>query len=285
MSSLSKVMALFKTMVKQTIQSLIPLSRRQAMAIWVHRQDWISTPRRAWWSTELIRDLSEKDVNAYHKFLWTHHLAYATPYEPNTRFGGENIRPSRLMFFTDLCHHLQEIGVDRKEIHSILDVGCSLGFQLRYMETDLFPSAAVLDGIDIDQYAVLSGKEYLRSVQSKVVLSCGDIQQLDSLLGDRYYDLIICSGVLMYLEETDAAEVVRVMLAHSRALVAMAGLANPRVDNAHLDRSDTRSRDHTFIHNIDQMVKVARGKISARRWEGDRQVDGQTIYFVFAAPQ
>lgn len=238
-------------------------------------------PRRAWWSTELIRDFSEGDVNAYHKFLWAHHLAYAIPYEVNTRFGTQNIRPSRLMFFTDLCHQLQEIGVDRKEVHSILEVGCSLGYQLRYMETDLFSSTTVLEGVDIDEYAVRSGGAYLQSIGSNISLSCGDVQQLDSFLGDRYYDLIICTGVLMYLKEAEAAEVVRTMVAHSRVLVAIAGLAHPRVDNANLDGSDTRSHDHTFIHNIDQMVKDAGGWILARRWEGDRQVDGQTIYFIF----
>ena len=166
----------------------------------------------------------------------------------------------------------------------MLEVGCSLGYQLRYLETDLFPGTAVLEGIDIDQYAIRSGEEQLRAVQSKISLSCGDIQQLDGLLGRRVYDVIICSGVLMYLKEAEAAEVVRAMLSHSRVIVAMAGLAHPVLDNADLSHSDVRDQDQTFVHNLDRMVKDAGGNLLARRWEGDLKVDGQTIYFVFGAP-
>ena len=89
----------------------------------------------------------------------------------------------------------------------------------------------------------------------------------------------------MYLKEAEAAGMVRAMLSHSRVMVAMAGLAHPVLDNAALDCSDVRNRDQTFIHNLDGMVKNGGGSVLARRWEGDRQLEGQTIYFVFAAPR
>ena len=59
---------------------------------------------------------------------------------------------------------------------------------------------------------------------------------------------------------------------------------NLPVDNAALAQSDVRATDRTFVHNLDRMVELAGGKVVGRRWEGDRQVDGQTIYFVFALP-
>ena len=275
---------LLKNTGKNAIRSLIPLPIRKRMAIWVHQQKWISSDRRSWWSVELVRDFAEKDVNAYHKFLWAHHLAYAASYEVATRFGAEKIRPSRLMFFAELRLCMEALGVSAKEIRSVLEVGCSLGYQLRYMETDLFPGA-VLEGIDIDHYAVRSGQEYLDAIGSKISLKCADIQELEGLLGGRVYDLIICTGVLMYLQEAEAAGMVRAMLSHSRVMVAMAGLAHPVLDNAALVCSDVRDRDQTFIHNLDGMVEKRGGSVLARRWEGDWQMEGQTIYFVFAAPR
>jgi 2-polyprenyl-3-methyl-5-hydroxy-6-metoxy-1,4-benzoquinol methylase len=258
---------------------------RKRMAIWVHQQQWINSDRRSWWSVELVRDFAEKDVNAYHKFLWAHHLGYAAPYEVASRFGAEKIRPSRMIFFAELRRCMEALGPSAREIRSVLEVGCSLGYQLRYLETDLFPDADVLDGIDIDRHAVQAGQEHLGAIGSRISLKCSDIQQLDELLGSRVYDLIICTGVLMYLKEAEAARMVRAMLSHSRVMVAMAGLAHPVRDNAALECSDVRDRDHTLIHNFDGMVKNAGGSVLARRWEGDQQLDGQTIYIVLAAPR
>jgi len=275
---------LLKNTGKNAIRALIPLALRKRMAIWLHRQQWINSDRRSWWSVELVRDFAEQDVNAYHKFLWAHHMAYAASYEVATRFGAEKIRPSRVMFFAELRQCMEAHGLSAKEIRSVLEVGCSLGYQLRHLETDLFPGATVLDGIDIDDYAVRSGQEHLGAIGSKISLQCGDIQQLDGLLGGRVYDLILCTGVLMYLKEAEAAGMVRALLSRSRVMVAMAGLAHPVLDNAALDRSGVRDRDQTFIHNLDGMVKNGGGRVLARRWEGDRQWEGQTIYFVFAAP-
>ncbi len=275
---------LCKSAGKDALRRLIPIGFRKRIATWIHAQGWISADRRAWWSMELVGDLAEKNPNAYHKFLWAHHLGYAAPYEVADRFGAENMRPSRLMFFQELTRCMEASGISGKRIRSVLEVGCSLGYQLRYLETDLFRDATLLEGIDIDDYAVRTGQEYLSSLGSRVSLVCGDIQDLDRLVSQRAYDLILCTGVLMYLKQHDAAELVRTMLARSRIMLAMAGLADPGGDNSVLARSGIRERDHTFIHNLDEMVRGAGGSILARRWEGNRLVDGQSVYFVFAIP-
>jgi 2-polyprenyl-3-methyl-5-hydroxy-6-metoxy-1,4-benzoquinol methylase len=275
---------LFKSAGKDAFRRLIPIGFRKRIATWIHAQSWISADRRAWWSMELVRDLAQNNPNAYHKFLWAHHLGYAAPYEVGDRFGAENMRLSRLIFFQELTKCMAASGISGQRIGSVLEVGCSLGYQLRYLETDLFREARLLEGIDIDDYAVRTGRDYLASVGSRLSLVCGDIQDLDRLVGQRAYDLILCTGVLMYLKQHDAAELVRNMLSRSRVMLAMAGLAHPREDNSLLARSDVRERDHTLIHNFDEMVRGAGGSVLARRWEGSRLVDGQSVYFVFAKP-
>ncbi|HLG22260.1 MAG TPA: class I SAM-dependent methyltransferase [Candidatus Manganitrophaceae bacterium] len=275
--------AYLKRAARQTIRRSIPLPVRKRMAVWIDRQKWINADRRAWWSVELIQDLAQKNAGEYHKFLWSNHLAYAASYEASARFGAENMKPSRRMFFSDLRRHLDPSRIDPMRAPlSIFEVGCSSGYQLRYLETDLFPMAKELEGVDIDPYAIDSGSEYLRRVGSKVRLKRGDIEDLDRLMGGKTYDLILCTGVLMYLNEEAAAKVVGAMIRRAGALVALAGLASPDIDNARLQRSIPRDRDRSFVHNIDAMVTNAGGTILARRWEGARLVDGHTIYFVFA---
>jgi SAM-dependent methyltransferase len=275
---------LFKSAGKDAVRRLIPIGFRKRIATWVHAQSWISADRRAWWSMELVRDLAQNDPNAFHKFLWAHHLGYAAPYEVADRFGAEKMRLSRLAFFQELSKCMAASDISGERIGSVLEVGCSLGYQLRYLETDLFPRATLLEGIDIDDYAVRAGHEHLAALGSRVSLVCGDIQDLDRLVGPRAYDLILCTGVLMYLKQHDAVELVRNMLSRTRVMLAMAGLAHPLEDNSRLARSDIRERDHTFVHNLDEMVRGAGGSVVARRWEGNRLVDGQSVYFVFAVP-
>ena len=270
---------------KQLIRTVVPLFVRKHVALMLQRCTWIDPRRRHWWSMELVRDLADKNIEAFHEFLWTHHFGYAESYEAPSRFGANNIRASRKFFFADLCS--QAVGKEAfagRTVNSIFEVGCSLGYQLRFIETDIFPGATELAGIDIDRYAIESGSMYLRSVGSKVTLHCGDTTELGRWLGGKTYDLIICTGVLMYMNEAAARHAVHNMLRHSR-LLAMAGLAHPRIDNALLDQSDVRESDSTFIHNFDRMVTSQGGRVLSRRWEGDRDVDGNTIYFVFATGQ
>ena len=274
--------ATIKGAVKVAVRSLIPLSTRKRVAMWVGRQQWISAARRSWWCVELVRDLANTDVDMYHQFLWTNHLAYAESYEVAQRFGGQNIKASRRIFFSDLREHVAGPGrFGAEAVRTVFEVGCSLGYQLRHIETEVFPSASDLAGIDIDGYAIESGMRYLRAAGSRVKLQCGDTRELERWLDGRQYDLIICTGVLMYLNEVAAAAAIGTMLQHSRVL-ALAGLAHPRVDNASLQRSDVRTTDNSFIHNFDRMVVAHGGHVVWRRWEGDRDYEGNTIYFVFA---
>lgn len=271
-------------MTKELIRTLLPLPIRKELCIFMNRRAWIDADARYWWTKELLRDFEERDRNAYHRFLWSHHLAYAISYEAECRFGKENIKGSRMMFFSDLRNHLVDRGIaPRNDIHSVFEVGCSLGYQLRYLETDVFPGARELAGVDIDDHAILQGAEYLQRQGSKILLKCGDMGNLDNLLGDKMYDIILCTGVLMYLDEEQAARAVEEMLQHCRVMVALSGPAHPDTDNSHLAHSFIRKLDGSFIHNFDAMVKQADGNIVARRWEGSRVIDGHTIYFVFAA--
>lgn len=229
-----------------------------------------------------MRDLADTDVHAFHRFLWSHHLGYAHYYEVGLRFGVQNIRASRVMFFSDLRDQVARMDAwDTRGVASVFEVGCSLGYQLRFIETDVFPTARELRGIDVDSYAIECGLKYLREVGSRVTIECGDMSELERLLGGKKYDLMVCTGVLMYLNEAAAAQVVATMLQHGR-LVALAGLAHPRIDNALLRHSDVRTSDKSFIHNLDRMVVDRGGHVAWRRWEGDRDFDGNTVYFVFA---
>jgi SAM-dependent methyltransferase len=193
---------------------------------------------------------------------------------------------SRKYFFSDLRSHLIKLSIEPdKDIRSVFEVGCSLGYQLRYMEMDLFPLADVLEGIDIDKYAIRAGSEYLKSIGSKVRLSLGDMEELSNFIGGKAYDVIVCSGVLMYLNEQTATKVVRDMLRYTHIMLAISGPAHPSADNCQLQHSVPRVHDGAFIHNVDDMVKKAGGRILARRWEGGNMVGGHTIYFIFATKQ
>jgi SAM-dependent methyltransferase len=271
-----------KRLCRQFFRSLIPLAVRKRLAIGLQRWTWVNAQRRHWWSVELVRDLADKDVDAFHEFLWTHHLGYAATYEIAERFGAENIKLSRRLFFADLRQALSDRGVvAERDVRSVFEVGCSLGYQLRYMETDLFPRADRLEGVDIDRYAIEAGSQFLRAEKSRIALHHGDMRDLERILSSTTFDVIACAGVLMYLTQEAATEVVGVMLRRTKFL-AVAALAHPSVDNKQLTRSETRSSDSTFVHNIDAMVAAQGGRVVARRWEGGRDFEGNTVYFVFA---
>lgn len=256
---------------------------RRRLAVLVGAQRWI--PDRSWWVLELLRDQAERDPNEFHRFLWSHHLAYAESYEVERRFGSEQVHPSRRLLFNDLETVLRERGIDPAHgIQSVFEVGCSLGYLLRFLETELFRSAQVLEGNDIDAYAVEEGAKYLVRVGSRIKLHQADMTELERIMGARRFDVVLCTGVLMYLREEDAIRVVGSIMRQTGQLAAFAGLAHPDRDNRELTSAEIRERDGTFIHNIDRMVERAGGRVVFRRWEGARQVEGNTIYFVFAEP-
>lgn len=273
-----------KGAAKGALRSMLPLSARKRLCLMLNRLKWIEEGRRHWWSIELLKDFAESDVNGYHKFLWANHLSYAATYEPSLRFGAENMRESRRLFFSDLQGLLGRMGIDpAREIDSVLELGCSLGYQLHYVETGLFRGASVLEGLDIDRYAIEAGRERLSASGSRVRLYCSDMESFEEVAGERVYDILICSGVLMYLSQEPAARLVRRMIGRTGKVLAFAGLAHD-ADNSGLEASVVRERDGTFVHNIDEMVRSAGGRILQRRWDGGGIVDGNTIYFVFAAP-
>lgn len=256
----------------------LPLSLRQSLLIVAKR---LRLPGNYWLAMELLKDFAHDDPDGYHAFLWRHHLAYASTYEVDLRFGGR-LNETRRRLFGDLQQCLLDLGAEPAQTDSVFEVGCSLGYLLRFMETDVFPRASVLEGIDVDERAVRKGRAHLRAIGSKVRISQGDLRELPRTLTGRSFDVIVCAGVLMYVREPVAAATIRTMLDHANTLVAISSLAHPSIDNADLEHSTVRSMDGTFVHNIDEMVRGAGGTTLARRWEGGRDVDGNTVYFVFA---
>lgn len=262
----------------------IPLNVRKQLIIWVDLQKWL--PNCHSLSIMIVRDWAEKDVNSYHRFLWFHHLAYAKYYEKVNDFNG-NLTLVRRIFFEDLKNFLswfEKSSSYRIDVKNIFEVGCSSGYLLRFMETNLFKEAVIIEGLDIDALAVEKGKAYLSEHKSKIKLTVADMIDLDRVMNGHKYDLIVCAGVLMYLQENNAAAVVKSMLAHCNGIVAIAGLAHPNIDNYKLAGSESRRSDGALIHNIEAMVENTGGQIEYRRWEGSKTFDKQTIYFVFCRP-
>ncbi len=275
----------WRSLLRRALYRCVPLGMRKRAAIWICRRQGLPVERRAWLSARLVGDLAERDINAYHKFLWEHHLFYAHTYETELRFGRENINGTRLMFFDDMVRVLREQGRDpARDIRSVFEVGCSLGYLLRHLETEVFPAAEVIQGSDIDAYAIERGRAHLAHLGSRVDLLHGDMASLSGSLAGRRYDVVFAAGVLLYLTEDAAGRLVADMLRHTRHLLAIAALAHPERDNRELEASVTRAHDGTWIHNVDRMLERAGARIVARRWEGPRKVDGNTIYFLFAVP-
>lgn len=271
---------------KEILRRILPLPIRKRACISLNRCRWLSPDMRYWWTRELLRDYADFDRDGYHRFLWSNHLAYSLTYEADQRFGEKNMIASRKTFFSDLRSQLQKMNIEpERDIRSVFEVGCSLGYQLRYFETEMFPSAVDIVGIDIDRYAVVEGRRHLNATGSKVRMLCGDMANLADRLDGQVYDIIICTGVLMYLAQEDAARVIAVMLNHSRILVALSDPGYRQLDNGLLEQSMIREHDGSHFHNLDAMVKAVGGSVIYRRWEGHRLVDGQRMYFVFAKSQ
>ena len=270
---------------KKLIRKVVPLVVRKSLAKFISRQSWLSGDHRAGWSMELVRDMADKDANEYHKFLWSNHIGYADTYEISQRFGEENINESRKLLFSDMTTALTELKINYKnEIKSVLDVGSSLGYLLKHLEDNVFVCAKKLDGIDIDAQAIEKGASYLQANGSKIQLTCLDMENLTNFLSDKMYDIILCAGTVIYLEEEKAEELVKNLLQHTATMLVITGIASPENDNSELDQSKVRARDGSYIHNLDRMVNQLGGNIVFRRWQGKEMIGGNTLYFVFATP-
>ncbi|MFV1982127.1 MAG: class I SAM-dependent methyltransferase [Thiohalomonadales bacterium] len=270
---------------KSIFRIILPLGARKILAQYISQQSWISSDHRAGWSLELVRDMADINVNEYHKFLWSNHIGYADTYEIEQRFGDKNINESRKLLFSDMQQILTELKIDyQNEIESVLDIGSSLGYLLKYMEDNIFTTADVLHGVDIDAYAIDEGSSYLRAHDSKIQLTCLDMEVLTDFLENNIYDIIFCAGTLIYLEEDKARELIKTLMKHTGKLLVITSIASPDVDNCKLEKSEVRKRDGSFIHNVDAMAKNAGGKIVFRRWEGKKMLDGNSLYFIFVTP-
>ncbi|MGA2682162.1 MAG: class I SAM-dependent methyltransferase [Candidatus Bathyarchaeia archaeon] len=272
----------YKRILRRAFYAILPLNNRKQLAVWTEQRSWMLS--RHILPLVILQDWAEKDSDAFHRFLWSRHLGYAKFYEEINTFGTEKITRTRKMLFGELKKCLLASG-RLGEVKSVFEVGCSGGYMLRYVETDLFPKATVLEGIDIDDYALQTGRAYLRAHASKIRLIRADMADLDHVMNGSKYDVILCLGVLMYLREKTAAGVVKSMLNHCSGLVAIADLAHPVLDNATLEHSQVRRLDGAFIHNIDAMVGDAGGTIVYRRWNETKKFDGQRVYFVFCKPK
>jgi SAM-dependent methyltransferase len=214
----------------------------------------------------MLQDLHRRDAGAFHRFLWANHLGYAATYEVEKRFGESNLNPSRRILLHEMARHLRARGVDpHNSIGSVLDIGCSLGYLLRHVEVGVCPSAEVLHGVDIDEYAIKAGTAHLASLQSKVKLFVGDMAAAGRFIAGRGYDLILCCGTLMYSNEGHAYEVVRTMLSSAKHLVGIISLANTESGATSAGRSIVRASDGAFIHDVDRMIHRAGGRVVASR--------------------
>jgi SAM-dependent methyltransferase len=265
------------------LRALLPLAWRKRLVLALDR---VLPGGPAWLSGHLLADLAARDVGAYHRFLWSRHLSYAHSYDAARRFGYEKFPPLRKRFFAELQEQLAALGVDpKRDVRSVLEIGCSSGYQLRYLETDVFTSAERLDGVDIDGEAIRAGREALEELGSRVRLVRADMRELEAVVGARLYDVVLCAGVLMYASEASAAAVVKEALAHTRILLAVADPPNPARDNREMAGSaPSPVTDEGWLnHNVDAMVERAGGRVVARRWEGGAaSPQSPKAYFVFA---
>lgn len=264
---------------KKIVRSLLPMSLRKHFAIWINNQRWLST--RFYWAEGIIRDLMRSNPKAFHKFMWANHIrSYANWYDSETLFESKKMNGSTETFrefFKDLFTVIKDLGFDpSRDIRSVLEVGCSLGYLLRSIEKDIFPNSEELVGIDIDSEAINKGARYLMGIDSKVRLICGDMEELDQIVSDKKFDFIFASGVLSYLDSADASKVVSKMVRRTNKILALAGLSCKSVNNKELCISHLSMNHHNqWIHNFEAMIESAGGRVIWQRWEGE-------LYFVFA---
>ena len=276
---------LVKDAIRRCAILIVPLSLRKWMAVWLNRRLFIGSETRNSLAEQLLSDFAGNDVNEYHRFMWTHHLGYAETYVVEKRFGYENMHETRKIFFEELRTQCASVGLDpATDFASVFEAGCSLGYLLRHMETDVFTSATGLEGVDIDGQAIAAGTQHLAKLESRVVLHEGNMESMADLLNDRTFDFMLASGVLLYLDQPLATKLVAQMIRHTEKMLAITALAHPTIDNKCLSHSVLRERDSTWIHNVDEMILQAGGTVYGRRCDTGRIIDQNTVYFLFAMP-
>ncbi|MDP9326113.1 MAG: class I SAM-dependent methyltransferase [Candidatus Dormibacteraeota bacterium] len=197
----------------------LPVPVRKGAVVLLNRAPGLGFSSKEAWTLVGLGDLARTDNLEFNRFVWANHLGPARWFEASWRFES-GIEPSRKVFFEELERQLKAIGVEPQAVRSVLEVGSSLGVNLRYLEEGLFANAELV-GLDIDADAVRQGSEYLAGLHSRIRLEHADMSQLDDVLKDREFDIVLCTGVLMYFPSPAASGVIGAMLRHSRHLVAM----------------------------------------------------------------
>ena len=138
---ISYLFPIHKKVPRSVLFRILPLNNRKQLAVWIEHQTWILN--RHIIAMAIVRDWAERDSDAFHRFLWSRHLGYAKFYEENNAFGNDKLVRTRKMLFGDLKKYLLGSG-NLEDVKSVFEVGCSEGYMLRYVETELFSKATVL---------------------------------------------------------------------------------------------------------------------------------------------
>ncbi|HEY1496480.1 MAG TPA: class I SAM-dependent methyltransferase [Candidatus Solibacter sp.] len=241
------------------------------------------SPFRIEFAMGMLTDLRQRDPVLLHRFLWSNHLAYAASYEVPHRFGASKINPTRHLLFDNMAAHLRSRGVDPgADIRSVLEIGCSQGYLLRHLETTLFRSARTLHGLDLDGHAIKTGSDHLESLGSRVRLFAADMEAAEHVIGSEAYDVVLCCGVLMYVNESIAEKVVRLMFARAARLIGLICLAPPEGERG---RQGVRASDGAFIHDMDLLIRKAGGKVLSSRWIGTTISGSSPSHVIVAEPR
>ena len=272
-----------KRMILALMRHSLPLAARKRIARWVGQRSLFT---RLFPPVELLRDVADYDPNYFHRFLWSNHLGYAESYEVS-RFGPEKLDISRRMLFADIQKYLRGRAIaPERDVRSVFECGCSLGYLLRYAETNVFHGATSLLGVDVDMYAIEKGRAYLREAQSKIQITAGEASYLEPVISDQQYDVVLCCGVLLYFDELTAARIVKTLLRHTRMVLGLISLAHSDMHNCRLKHSERRPSDQGFVHNLDAMIRAGGGRLVARRWMPRPPSEGTSPpYFVLAEPR
>lgn len=253
--------------------ALRPLPRRARLwlLIRVNRLPGLPPSRKQAITMAALEDVAEADRERFHHLLWSHHLAYANWYETSARYAA-GVEESRRIFFADLAAELRALGVRPETgVASVLEAGCSIGVNLRFLEQNLFPNAT-LEGIDIDEKAVTEGRRHLATIGSRAVLHFGDLFQLEAALDHPAYDVVFACGVLLYFEPETATRIIGELLDRTRLVAGFAEAWFPAAGPIRADQAR--------YHDVARLVEAAGGEVLGVHVH-EAVYDGKPMHFVF----
>ncbi len=256
----------------------LPLRVRKPLALALAGYTPLS--KRHWYATRLLEDFARRQPENFQRLIWSHHLGRAAEYERAHGLLSGQLSASRMLLARDLMAVLESRKLSPKRV---LDAGCADGHFLRHLELSLSLQNATWLGVDIDARALRAGERRLAAAGSQIRLRRGDLCHMSDWIGEQAFDLVLCAGVLRFFNAEHAAGIVARLLRHTLQLLALSGPAHRQCDNASLKGSEIGA-DCSYIHNLDAMVEYAGGQVLWRRWQPAGRTDGQSLYFVFAAP-